>query len=52
MEKGGGVTRLVIRHRGTLSADSTERTVNAIFEPISFVMERRMLFGLREHAEK
>lgn len=50
-EQGGGATRLVIRHRGILSVDSTERTVNAIFEPISFVMERKMLFGIRDHAE-
>ena len=52
IEKEPGLTRLVIRHRDTPSKDATEKTVNAIFEPISFVMEHRMLHVLRDHAEK
>lgn len=50
-EKAGGSTRLVIRHRSPISADSTSRIVNAVFEPISFVMEHKMLYGIRDRAE-
>jgi hypothetical protein len=46
------LTRLVIRHRSNPSLDSTERIVNGVFEPITFVMEHRMLYGIRDHAEK
>ena len=52
LEQGTSLTRLVIRHRTPPSQDSTSRIVNAVFEPISFVMEQRMLSGIREHAEK
>ena len=52
VEKEPGLTRLIIRHRDVASLDATESTVNAIFEPISFVMEHRMLYGLRDHAEQ
>ncbi len=52
LEKSPALTRLLIRHRDAPSLDATENTVNAIFEPISFVMEQRMLIGLRDHAEK
>jgi hypothetical protein len=45
-------TRLVVRHRSGPAADSTEQMVNGIFEPITFVMERKMLLGVRERAEK
>lgn len=51
IEQQPGLTRLVIRHRSVESVDAAERTVNAIFEPLSFVMERRMLYGIRERAE-
>lgn len=50
-EKNGGVSRLIIRHRGNPSQELTERIVNTIFEPISFVMEHRMLHGIRDRAE-
>jgi hypothetical protein len=51
LERGDGLTRLVIRHRDAPSQDSTEAAVNAVFEPISFVMEQRMLRTLRDNAE-
>ncbi len=51
-ENTAGLTRLIIRHRSAPGQDATENTVNAIFDPITFVMERRMLYGLRSHAEK
>lgn len=51
IEKEGGQSRLVIRHRSTISADPTSRIVNSIFEPISFVMEHKMLHGIRDRAE-
>jgi hypothetical protein len=51
-EKSSSLTRLVIRHRDIPSQDPTARVVNSIFEPISFVMEHRMLHGIRDHAEK
>ncbi len=50
-EKSSTLTRLLIRHRDQPAQDSTARIVNAVFDPISFVMERRMLYGIRDHAE-
>jgi hypothetical protein len=51
LEKQSGLTRLVVRHRATPGIDATERIFNTVFQPISFVMERRMLKGIRERAE-
>lgn len=51
IEREGSRSRLVIRHRSHVSADTTSRIVNGIFEPISFVMEHKMLHGIRDHAE-
>jgi hypothetical protein len=48
---GSTLTRLIIRHRDLPAADSTGKVVDAVFEPISFVMEERMLRGIRDHAE-
>jgi hypothetical protein len=45
-------TRLIIRHRSPNSQKFPDQFINAIFEPIAFVMEQRMLVGLREHTEK
>ena len=45
------LTRLVIRHRDLPALNPTDKVINAVFEPISFVMEEKMLRGLREHAE-
>jgi len=45
------LTRLIIRHRDVTAVNSTDKVINAIFEPISFVMEQKMLRGLRDHAE-
>ena len=50
-EQSSTLTRLVIRHRDLPAVDATDKVINAVFEPISFVMEQRMLTGLREHAE-
>ena len=50
-EKSSTLTRLLIRHRDQPAQDATTRIVNAVFDPISFVMERRMLYGIRDHAE-
>jgi len=52
IEKGNGLTRLIVRHRTPPSQDSTAQIVNAVFEPISFFMEHRMLYGIRDHAQK
>jgi hypothetical protein len=46
------ITRLVVRHRTPPNLDKTEQVVNGIFDPIVFVMEHRMLYGIRDHAEK
>jgi hypothetical protein len=46
------LTRLIVRHRDAPASDPTTRTINAVFEPISFVMERGMLHGIRAHAER
>jgi hypothetical protein len=50
-EQSPVLTRLIIRHRDAPSLTTTDKVINAIFEPISFVMEEKMLRGLREHAE-
>jgi hypothetical protein len=50
-EQSPTLTRLVIRHRDVTAVNPTDKVINAIFEPISFVMEQRMLRGLRDHAE-
>jgi hypothetical protein len=50
-EQSPTLTRLIIRHRDVVAVNSTDRVINAIFEPISFVMEQKMLRGLRDHAE-
>jgi hypothetical protein len=52
IEQSGNLTRLVVRHRTPPSLDRTEQVVNRIFEPIGFFMEHRMLYGIRDHAEK
>jgi hypothetical protein len=44
-------TRLIIRHRDQPAQGAATRVINAVFEPISFVMERRMLYGLKAHGE-
>jgi hypothetical protein len=52
IEQSNSLTRLVVRHRTLPSLDSTEQLVNGIFDPIVFLMEHRMLYGIRDHAEK
>lgn len=47
---GGSATRLIARQRYTYPTRST--VLWHVVEPISFVMERRMLLGIRERAER
>lgn len=44
-------TRLIVRHRTPPSPGATAQFVNGLFEPVVFIMEQRMLHGLRDHAE-
>ena len=50
--QGSRETRLVVRHRTPFSREGAERVINGIFEPVSFVMEHRMLQGIRDRAER
>lgn len=52
IEQNSNLTRLVIRHRTPPSQEKMDRIVNGIFDPIVFLMEHRMLHGIRDHAEK
>ena len=52
IEQSSSLTRLVVRHRTPLSLERTEQVVNGFFDPIVFLMEHRMLYGIRDHAEK
>ena len=47
---GGRRTRLVVRQR--LACPRSQRLLWRVVEPIGFVMERRMLHGLRRRAER
>ena len=49
--RGDGTTRLIVRHRDPAPRDRLSAVINAIFEPISFVMERGMMRGIRQRAE-
>lgn len=44
-------TRLIIRSRATYT-DPAMRSIMAVLEPGYFIMERGMLFGIKEHAER
>ncbi len=48
--RGGTATRLVSRQRNTHPRG--QRTLWRLVEPIGFVMERRMLLGIKERAER
>jgi hypothetical protein len=52
IEQNSGPTRLVIRHRTPPSLTAADRIFNGIFDPIVFLMEHRMLHGIRDHAER
>jgi hypothetical protein len=52
IDQSDKLTRLVVRHRTPPSLDKTEQMFNEIFDPIVFFMEHRMLYGIRDHAEK
>ena len=48
----GNATRLLIRWRAQPSASITDQILNQyLIEPIHFIMERRMMLGIRERAE-
>jgi hypothetical protein len=47
--RGGAATRLISRQRNT--HPSKERVMWRLIEPIGFVMERRMLLGIKERVE-
>ena len=51
-----GATRLIIRGRGDYAQDSKNPVLNflvwrVIFEPAHFIMERKMLLGIKRRAE-
>ena len=48
--RGGRATRLVSRQRNT--HPRSQRPLWRVVEPIGFVMERRMLLGIKERAER
>lgn len=49
----GGRTRLLVRERSRLSGSLRDVFMNKyLLEPAAFIMERRMLVGIRERAEK
>jgi hypothetical protein len=48
--RGGAATRLISRQRNT--HPTKERTMWRLVEPIGFVMERRMLLGIKERVER
>jgi hypothetical protein len=48
--RGGAATRLISRQRNT--HPDRERIMWRIIEPIGFVMERRMLLGIKERVER
>jgi hypothetical protein len=50
-------TRLIIRSQGDYSPDLKNAVLNfllwrVVFEPAHFIMERKMLLGIKERAEK
>lgn len=49
-EAGGRRTRLIVRQRATFSPDQS--WLWHLVEPVTFVMERRMLRGIRQRAER
>ena len=48
--RGGAATRLISRQRNAHPA--SQRTMWRLVEPIGFVMERRMLLGIKERVER
>jgi hypothetical protein len=51
VEQGDGTSRLIMRHKSLPAADGTGKVVNAVFGPISFLMEQKMMRTLRDFAE-
>ncbi|HEY6686786.1 MAG TPA: hypothetical protein VI094_11335 [Propionibacteriaceae bacterium] len=47
----GQVTRLLVRTRGAWSHRLLSLLIQPLLEPVHFVMERRMLLGIRDRAE-
>jgi hypothetical protein len=52
MSESGGSTRLISRNRAPAPASLTERIAGLAMEPGSLVMERKMLQGIKERAER
>lgn len=53
LEAQGGVTRLIARWRADYRPDFVSTLTNHIgLEPVHFVMERKMLLGIKERAER
>jgi hypothetical protein len=51
-EQTDGTTRLIVRHRESAHPALVDAIFATIFEPISFVMERGMMLGIRERVER
>lgn len=50
--QSNGDTRLIVRNRGTYGPGKTDAIIwRVITDPVFFVMERRMLIGIRDRAE-
>lgn len=52
-----GTTRLIVRGRGNYNPDFKNRLLNflfwrVVFEPAHFIMERKMMLGIKERAEQ
>jgi hypothetical protein len=52
MTESGGSTRLISRNRAPAPASLKERIAMLVMEPGSLVMERKMLQGIKERAER
>ena len=51
-EQEGGETRLLVRSRNSYEPTAANHVVWHLVEPISFVMERKMLLGIQARAEQ
>ena len=51
-QRSDGDTRLLLRSRASAEAPLAMRVMNAVMEAGYFVMERRMLLGIKERAER
>jgi hypothetical protein len=49
---GAGVTRLVVRFRADYPPNPLSAVAGAMLEPVSFLMERKMLLGIKARVER